>query len=351
MHDEISAQLPLGLFSETAKTRLPLAISLALEAKEIDLQENSGIIEALGRCFVMCQAGLPLASNGPVQIKTWIECDHRYVSKIQALRQGKPGNIYGQAVLAADVPGFAGSVGSVVAFSLESGETLPQLRRIDDQRINDLSNLEKDALAGLYRKTWGNTKDLIEADVDLRAATEAAWILRNGEASYSKDVQPPPSVAGMTPAALLVWPPRDTHYPVSLATVGAAEAAREKNPAEIMTTVRNPTPEFITNFSEFCYLTRMTTTVLKHGSLISEKTALPGSQDMHAWVLVKPWWEDDDWSQIAVGAQPVDLLYAVFVKKSEQEYAQRRGIKELIRALETSDLDLFDLHRESCLLV
>jgi hypothetical protein len=344
--------LPLGVFTRPAIVKQPLAVKLASEHGE-RMVEHAGVIEIAGRTFLAADASLPLVwPESPVQISTWIECDARYRDKLTTAREGKGEAWYGNGWLAADVPGFPGSIGSSVYFSVTPGQITPRLRRVDDTRIAGLGRLNHEQLIGLYRQVWGNRDSVVDADLVLRGLVYQAWSDRIGREIYRQPIAPPPPVSGIVPAELLIAPPRDTGDEAALATLGCAEAARTpEHAAELITWVRDPGPEFIRSFAEFCYLTRMSRPRLAHGAVISERVAIPQSNEMSSWLLARPWWEGETWSEIPYQQQTIQLLAAIPLCPAEKAFAERRGSRELLRALEAANADFADLQRPSCLLI
>lgn len=347
--------LPLGLFSHVHLAPLPVAIRIMLAGGEdeeaIDVGET--VIRACGRSFLLCEAPLPLSwRQSPVRVRTWVECDARTADRL-ANSPGSSGldSFVGEGVLASDLSFFSGSVGSAVAIG--AGEGLPIIHRVGDDRVQALPNRPShDELVAIYRRGWGNADPVAEADPEFRYALNAALQEELGRPCYRQPVEPPAPLAGITPAELLVSPPFDVGEEAVMATIGCAEVFGKQPPTELIGLVRNPSPDFVKSFSEFCYLSRLNRNLIGHGLIVPEYTKIPDTSRMTSWLLVNPSsvrhsiFQNDS---LVVKGREVQILTAIPLYPEEQSFGQQEGVEALLDNLAAEDIDLTDLHRiNSC---
>lgn len=345
--------LPLGLFARTHLASLPMAIRMMTHSSEDldDIDVGESVIRAADRTFLLCEAPLPISwRQSPVRVRTWVECDARTAARL-ASQDTPPGlnTFVGQGVLASDIAFFSGSIGATVA--IIPGEELPLIHRVEDRRVISLpSRPSHDQLVALYRRSWGNQDPVVDSNPAFRSKLNTALQQMFSRPCYREPVEPPAPLAGINPAEVLVAPPFDVGEEVSMATIGCSEVFYSGAPTELVSTVRNPSPEFVKSFSEFCYLSRLNSTLVDHGLIIPERTKIPDTPRMSSWLLLRPSaFQDVIGDTLEVDNEEVRLLAAIPIYPEEEFHANQAGSESLIERLISFDLDLADLSRpNSC---
>jgi hypothetical protein len=298
------------------------------------------------RSYLLADASLPIDNPAsPVSVRVWVEVDAAVLMALSAaIDAGDP--VRADARLACDWPAFPGSIGSQVSVSSQSGSPLPRIVACSDNRISRLSgNLSHDHYTVLYRLTFGGPGNVVDAEPHLRALTARAWREVAGRELFTRDIAPPPGLAGIQPAQLVWAPPRDTGRRAFMGTVGIAEATPDHR-VELAAWVRDPGEKFMASFGDFCYWTRQTQGPPRHATVVPEQPQIPDSDGMAAWLFCEPWWVEAP--SVSVGETTVDLLAAVPIHEQELMFARTAGAQDLIGRLELYDVDVSDLRRESC---
>ena len=340
-------QLPMGLFAKIYSAPLPLAVRLM---PQDTVQIDDRLIRASGRVFILCLAPLPLSfANSPVKVKSWVECDERTALRLSSsVAPAGLDNFVGEGVLASDLGSFAGSIGAGVAIS--AGETLPVIRRVLDDRILALPpRPSHEDLIDIYRQTWGNSRPVVDADPVFRLALNRELQKSFSRPCYRRPVEPPASLSGISPAEILVAPPFDVDEKAFMATIGCGEVSGVGMPTEMVTSAYNPSPEFVHSFAEFCYLSRLNSTILARGLVVPERQTIPGTSRMSSWILMEPSSADNSLIQdtLVVEDREVQILAAVPLYPEENFFAQREGVAALFDRLDRSEASLADLSRPS----
>jgi hypothetical protein len=340
---------PLGLFDVLPALQAPLAVQQALESgvERSEIKEREGLLSFAGRWFLCCDMRLPLGRfDSPLGMRVWIELSAEQIEAVQSVRAGERRQASGQAQLACELPGFAGSIGAPCRFRLRSGEREARLITVSDKRLLSIpDDADHEQLAALYRRIWGNERSLVAADPELRAAVEQRWRDLIARAAYTSAVVPPPSLAGTEPPELLVSPPLDTGSPAFMGTIGVAEAAvGAARRVEIAAWINNPSEAVVRCFGEFSYLSRTHNWSDYEDELMHERTAIPDTDGAFtAWLITSPWWIEA--KRLHVEEHNVTLLAAIPLHAQEVNYAAFFGVDRLRQELELSDEDLSDLNR------
>jgi hypothetical protein len=124
-------EIPLGLFARDAKVILPAAVALMNDAGHpIEHCFGDQIILASSRWFVRCMATLPLDwDESPVRAWAWAEVDQVVAVRLGHLMAGEASGLEASGVLACDVPGFPGTIGSRVALRHDESQGALRIRR------------------------------------------------------------------------------------------------------------------------------------------------------------------------------------------------------------------------------
>lgn len=343
---------PLGLFDLRPQINLPLPVEVAAQsgADERDVLRHRDVVGFADRWFLNCEASLPLGRlDSPIKVGLWIELSPQQLQAVQAVRRGERRQASGRAHLACELPGFAGSIGALCRYRIRAGDELAQIVDISDRRLALIpEDAGHETMAALYRRLFGNTEPLADAQALRRALAEASLRQQVGRAVYDSEITPPPQLAGVEPAKLLVSPPLDTGEAAFMATVGCADWAPDGHePVEIAAWLRNPSNQLIECFSEFAYLSRMNSRPITSNYVVRERRPIPGTDDSFvAWMLVDPWWLSADEGVVRLDGG-VRLLAAVPLYPSEVEYAKVFGTEDLASELMMTSEDLTDLNRES----
>jgi hypothetical protein len=345
--------LPLGLFAHHARVLLPKAIfEMNRVGYPLEHCYEETILSAAGRWFVAVDATLPLDwDESPVRVLVWLEVDQRYADRVGSVLAGERSGIDGSGVLACDIPGFAGTMGARGLFRIESGWSRPRLLSVHDARIRRLHGYGgHEGLVELYRRCWseGASIYVAPAHLALRATVGNAWRALIDRPTFRSPIEPPPRLAGIHPAELIIAPPIDTGGLLCAATLGNAEA-NPKQAVELSVFAYDPSDAFLRCFAEFCYWSRGTSTPLRYGTIVADQHIPDG--EMEGWLLCWPWWISDEWKRAEVyyADVRVQLLTAIPVYSDEIAYARRRGIRALRHHLEESGLDVADLKRASAI--
>jgi hypothetical protein len=334
-------ELPLGLFAKSPEPAVPASISRMLQlgdlkASTVSEELRDGCVEWGGRAFMRAETGLPpVWLDSPIKLNIWVEIPRRYLKRDT--------DWVAEGILAEDVPGFPGSIGSVTTVEYTDGNAL--VRMIEDERIVALGNHPShDKMARLYRAVWGNFDDVIGAEFPLRRRLAEAWRERIGRPTYRSPATPPPGLAGIEAAEIIIAPPLDTGGEVLLGTIGCAEALSPAyTKTELFTSACDPNPEFIKSFAEFCYLSRINERAFQHGTIIPEREKIMGTEDMNAWLLMNPSWLDENIEDML--DEDVIILSAVPLHYEEMQYAHDRGPGKLVEELQESGANFADLDR------
>jgi hypothetical protein len=337
-----------GLYEHRPVVATPLAVERLSDIAGHPVGvEDDPFLTVHGRWFVPCKVTLPLASNSPVEIRVWLEITEDEVARIKAVIRGERRSFSGLAPAASDFPGFPGLAGAGCRYRIRSGQEIPEMVSCTDRRVADIpEELDHDGYSALYRRIWGNEDPLPEINFLARHQVRSDWSDWLGRKSYSRLVAPPPRLAGIDPAEVLVAPPVDTNEPALLVTVGCCDVPGADNRLyEMICTIRNPSEEFITCFGEFSYISRMNPDRIGPGAVVPERSSVPDSdEEMVAWLLTWPWWEEEP-PETEVLGERINYLVAIPLYSVEAAYATFRGVDELIRAFITQDPDLASLER------
>lgn len=341
------AELPLGLFSQTACVEAPFVVQQRRDAGLTDDGLSSpSVIIAGDRSYLLADASLPIDNpHSPVSVRVWVEVAAPVLMALSgAIDAGDP--VSAEATLACDWPAFPGSIGSHVRVQTQRGRPLPRITFCSDNRISRLSGqLSHDHYTVLYRLTFGGPGNVVDAEPHLRAVTAEAWRQIAGRDLFTREIAPPPGLAGIQPAQVVWAPPRDTGRRAFMGTIGIAEATPDHR-VELAAWVRDPGDAFMASFGDFCYWTRQTQGAPRPGTVIPEQPHIPDSDGMAAWLFCEPWWVDAP--TVTVGDSTVALLAAVPIHEQELTYARNAGAEDLIGRLELFDVDVSDLRRQSC---
>jgi hypothetical protein len=328
----------LGLFEKTPRIELPLAVQVMIESHQLadtNLSRSEPIL-ACGRFFLPVSASLPLhQAKSPVSSKTWIEVDEAiyrdYLNETLTSCQGR---------LAADIAGFPGSIGAEVECS--KGSEL-EILKCADKRLSALPRSpDHQDYVRLYRQAWGNTETPEPANHELRQVIVDYWQTSLKRKGHRHQIEPPPFLAGIDPAQVMILPPLDTGEKALLSTIGCAEAPMHGTRLEVVSSVYDPSSNFINSFGEFAYLSRVKHEAPSPEMIITEKEAIPGTKEMSAWLL-----RDSSRPGPSYRNQQIKLLKAAPLTVDETAFAAQFGGRELIEALDTAKADLSDLGRNS----
>jgi hypothetical protein len=338
-----------GLFEHRPVVATPLAIErLSDIAGEPVGVEDEPFLTAYGRWFVPCEVFLPLGSKSPVQIRVWLEISESDVRNIRAVIRGERRSFSSAAPSGCDFPGFPGAAGSLCRYRIRSGQEIPEMTSCSDSRISEIPDvLDHQGYAALYRRIWGNEDPLPEVNYLARHQVRSDWQEWLERRTYSRLVAPPPRLAGMEPAEVLVAPPVDTNEPALLVTVGCSDVPGDNNRYyEMSCQIRNPSEDFIRCFGEFSYISRMNPSRIGPGAVVPERTSIPDTdEEMVAWLLAWPWWEPSS-PETRVLGDSISYLTAIPLYSVEAAYAAFRGTEELLRAFIDQDPDLASLDRQ-----
>lgn len=354
--------LPLGLFAKAFEAPSSWAVSQIEEEGEYvahasDALADEGLIEIAGRFFARAVLPLPLSlPESPVRARVWLEIPGDSAA-ILLVTSPQGMATAGQGQLASDLPGFPGISGAPCSWELPVGSDELVIRWCADERILSLPKRPNhDQLAALYRRLWGNPNPITPDDPQLRAAVIAHWHEALGRPLYRQPVEPPPMLAGYRAPELAIGPPLDTGGDAVMATIGCAE---EPNPdggrVEIVAWAADPSEKFIESFSEFCFLSRLSSEPLAHGRVVPERRVIPGTEGMHGWVLLDPALLGGPERELVAGpirspeGEEVQVLAAVPLYAPEIALAVGMGPRELLELFERHDVDPLDLKRESVL--
>jgi hypothetical protein len=327
---------------------MPLAGEWVEEAAVALPVKDGPFLTLFGRHFIPVQMPLPLGwTDSPIQLRLWIEIVESDVQGIRSVLTGERRSFSSSGTMACDVPGFPGSIGSPCRYRYRGHGQEAQITFCADRRIDDLDEDPGHAgMAALYRRIWGNDTPVKDFDPDLQQAMVEGWGHWLGRQAYARDVGPPPQMAGMNPGKVIVAPPLDTDQPAILATIGCSDLPGAGNRHyELTCAVRNPSDDFISCFGEFAYLTRMNRTPIGPSAIVPERRGIPDSDDMVAWLLADPWWDEPAPENVLDGKQ-IEHLIAVPIYATEMAFAAMYGPEALMRAFRDIDPDLASLNRE-----
>jgi hypothetical protein len=340
------------LFAHQLRVLLPKAVlDMNKAGQPLEHCFEETIVSAAGRWFVAADATLPLNwDESPVRVLVWLEVDNRYSNRVGAVMRGESISTDGNGILACDIPGFAGSMGARAIFRIERGQARPCLLDCNDTRIKKMHGYGGHAgLVELYRRCWseGLSTDVVGAHPQLRATVGNAWRELIDRPTFRRPIEPPPRIAGIQPAELIIAPPLDTGGVVCAATLGNAEA-NPRHAVELSVFAYDPSDAFLRCFSEFCYWSRGTSRPLRYGSILIDNI-IPDCNEMKGWLLCYPWWIGGDWEQAEVYCENVRvrLMTAVPVHPQEITYSHQHGTRALMHLFELADTDVANLHRES----
>lgn len=313
-----------------------------------------GVVALHDRFFVLCDATVPLHyAASPVKVQVWAELQAEQFAHVLDVLKGERKHFDGYAHLACEWPGFPGSVGSPVYLKLDAeAGARPRVIHCVDRRIAEIGRrrrLEHEDYVKLYRRVWGGPEDVVDADIRIRQAViDTLHELAGHRQVFLKPVEPPARFAGIEPAAILFQPPFDTGTEALLGTVGIAEAMPGESRVELVSWVCDPSDEFQRSFGELAYWSRSSRNILRSGVLIVEEGGVASSDDKTAWLVCEPWWRER-LPEIHVEDARIELLAAVPISREEQSFAERKGPRELVGLMQSSDVDIFDLKRKSAL--
>jgi hypothetical protein len=331
----------------------PLALQWSREESEIVVrQEESGIV-FLGRYFLQADIPLPLKrKDSPIVPRVWIEVSEEVFYSLKEVYSGAKRRMSAGGVLACDIPGFPGTVGSPLRFRLLSPTSEIEIISLADSRIEAIGDdLSHNEMVSLYRKTWGNTGYVPRVSLQRRSEVSKAWEEYLGTSLFSRETETPPQLAGLPPGEVLLAPPLDTNRKAVFCTVGCSDVRQSNGRrVEIASWIRNPPDDFIRCFGEFAYLSHLNPQIIAPGAVIPEQNPIPGSQgQMFGWILVIPWWVEED--SFFVDDQEVSILAAIPLLASEIRFAAMIGVDNLLSELENTDVDIYSLLRDAAVTV
>jgi hypothetical protein len=349
-------ELPPGLFARVACVEAPVAVARTLGSLDgADGAISQGMIALHDRFFVACGATLPLHDqSSPVKVEVWAELDAQQFGHFLEAKKGKRRYLQAHAHLACEWPGFPGSVGAPIYVEWDAEHySMPSVIHCVDRRISEVGRrggFEHEDYVKLYRQVWGGPRDIANADERLRLAViDALHELADRRQIFLKPVEPPARFAGIEPAAIVFQPPVDTGSEALLGTVGIAEAMAGNERIELVSWAQDPSEEFQKSFGDLAYWSRAPHPSLRDGVIIVEEGGVPAAHDMSGWLICSPWWRERDLPRVRVEDTIIDLLACVPISRNEQRFAEKRGPQALISKMASSDVNIFDLQRPSCL--
>jgi len=343
-------RLPIGLFAQNPEIVMPDALQQMIENGQVANSLPSETLYACGRFFCKVDVLLPLGRmDSPICARIWAEIEQDDFEELSYIEEGAVLEVEIEGILATDIPGFPGSIGSRVLIEHNQQRLLPVIINCSDQRLQMFdSDADHDTMVDLYRRVWGNDAGVAEADPEMRATVNEQFHSLIKAPLYRRYMTPPPGFAGIRPAEVLVAPPLDTGDEAVMATIGCSDVAAEhSSPVELITWVRNPSDSFIKTFADFGYLSRLNEDPITKGLLVPERPGVPGSNDkMFGWLLWDLWKEPEE-KDILTGThgEEVKVLSAVPIHEIEVLFAHAFGPERLAQLLFAEDVDPADLTR------
>lgn len=327
-----------GLFEKMPESEKPVL----LQGREQEIDDSGEVLESAGRFFLLAKMPLPFhRESTPIVPEVWVEVSEQAAGKIRDVLLGERRSYSGAAQLATDLPGFPGTAGSPCRLRFrKEGEVID----CTDTRISTIpADLDHQEMAALYRILWGNDNPVPAARHALRKEVRQALHNHVSQRSYTRQVEPPPQLAGIDPGEVLVFPPLDTGKPARLYTVGCSDVEDGRGGVyEIATFLQNPSDELVRCFGEFVYLSRMNPAAPLPGQVVPERNPIPDSDGrMIAWILLYPW-------DFGFVSGSVNYICAIPLLDREVAFAAIHGSERLAEELRASSEDLTALRRGSC---
>ena len=331
------------------------ALSMSDQASEVEAHQG-GVLTVNGRSFLPANISLPAFwHDSPVGAVVWVETAYHLGDDWIRFADLQLERFSASGTLACDVPGFPGTLGSIVTLEAAKDDAVPHITWCSDMRVLMIGRADgfgHDDLVRLYRRLWGGTGETAPDNPLLREAALRAIEQHNGH-FFAKPIEALGRYAGIKPPQILVRPPLDTGGEARLATIGIAEGMRGPRKVELVTATRNGGPAFEKSFGEFCFWSRREQNPpLDAGLIIPENQgAIPEHPNMAAWLIL----EDFETGEgplcpppSEVGQAVIDYLAAIPITREEFAFAHQRGVPELVAKLEASEADVADLGRDSC---